>query len=195
MPGLGPMMERCRSSRSARSEGPQPGPEPGRTWCLRFERAGPPDGGPARVSVLPVLVLVPHTPGLGPTGPCVSSALRDPISPDASGTRRQPLGAEPRRGLLGSCGARPGAPGRRPDAFPRGPLACHAPSGSAASACATHTARAPSCPRRLSSLSHTHGGFSPSGMERGMLARPRLRRSWRSRQRPPLRNTGLTALP
>ena len=48
---------------------------------------------------------------------------------------------------------------------------------------------------QLVSLTHS---FSPLGMERGMLARPRLRRSWLRRQppqEPPLRHAGLTALP
>ena len=99
----------------------------------------------------------------------------------------------------------PPASGHRPDAFPRCPLTrATLPAASPQELRATHTTRAPPpCPacRRRSRASQ-----SPSGMERGMLARPRLRRSWRSRgpgdptRDPavlaiPLRHTGLTALP
>ena len=81
----------------------------------------------------------------------------------------------------------PPAPGHRPDAFPCAPLSRAALP--AASPQALRAIRAPQCsayrlfqaPRALTD------SFSPSGMERGMLARPRLRRSWRSRHRPPLR--------
>ena len=98
--------------------------------------------------------------------------------------------------LLNSCGARPHpAAGRMPCRAARSSFACHSPSGFAAGA--SRHPHDPGAPvPRLSSLALSHR-FSPSGMERGMLARPRLRRAWRSRHRPSLRvrHTGLTALP
>ena len=50
--------------------------------------------------------------------------------------------------------------------------------------------------RRLASCSVSlPHSFSPSGWNGECISRPRLRRSWRTRHRPPLRHTGLTALP
>jgi hypothetical protein len=87
------------------------------------------------------------------------------------------------------------------DAHPRRPMAgrlparhahtCHAPSGFAAGA-----SRRPhgQMPTRSASVS-PHHSFSPSGMERGMLFAASAAPVRRSRHRPPLRHTGLTALP
>ena len=97
---------------------------------------------------------------------------------------------------LDSCGAQP-APGRWHDAarpcLPRSPEAASPQAAPLSSGHATvTTTRAPRLVPRHglseSSLAESHTA-SPSSMERGMLTRPRLRRSssWRSRHRTPLR--------
>ena len=93
---------------------------------------------------------------------------------------------------LDSCGAQP-APGRWHDAarpcLPRSPEAASPQAAPLSSGHATvTTTRAPRLVPRHglseSSLAESHTA-SPSSMERGMLTRPRLRRSssWRSRHR------------
>ena len=151
------------------------------------------------MSVLPVLVLVPFCPGLEPRPNGLVFNLKFRISvPYFPSKRESPLQSQPffahaaQSSRLVCC---PPASGRRPDAFrvPRAPGRVRRP----------HSQRLRRRRSRLRaplvvSLPHS---FSPSGMERAMLARPRLprRRSWRSRLLPrgPLRHTpaGLTALP
>ena len=142
-------------------------------------------------SVLPILVHIPHTPGLVPTGLCVSnSAFRVPLLPDRAHVTL--FCAKP-RGLLDPCGARPHPAAGHPDAFPRGPL-----TRAALPAASPQALRAPHDPGasvpRLSSLLFLTASH-PRVWIRECISRPRLRRSWRSRRRPPLRHTGLTALP
>ena len=90
----------------------------------------------------------------------------------------------------------PPASGRRPDAaaFSRAPLSSPG-SGFAAGAAARHPYDSGALVLRLSSLSLTASLHRVWSGE--CISRPRLRRSWRSRHRPPLRHTGLglTALP
>ena len=67
---------------------------------------------------------------------------------------------------------------------------CHAPSSSAACASRHPLEQTPGI--LLRPLPH---GFSPSGWNGELFSWPRLRRSWQTRHRPPLRHTGLTAQP
>ena len=143
------------------------------------------------VSVLPVLVLVPFSPGLEPNGFVFRISV--PLFSIKTGVAT----AIPSLLALATQSSRlvwcPPAPGRWPDASPLAPrsrVALPAASESPqALRAASHTTRrrARPCPACRLSLPHS---FSPSGVERGMLTRPRLRRSWRSRHRPPLRHTG-----
>ena len=129
-----------------------------------------------------------------PTGFCVSSAFLVPILPQFTRSikTRQPLGANHAVSSTRVVPARVLPPAGRLPARPA--LQCHATSCFAAGASRhPHDPGAP-VPRLSSSSFSLSRSFSLSGMERGMLALPRLRRSWRSRHRTPLRHTGLTAL-
>ena len=116
---------------------------------FRIERTVTPDGGPAcqyyRFLSTSLTLLASCRQEF-----CVSiSAFLVPILPDASSTC-QPFRTKPRSLLDSWC---PPAPGRRPDAFPRGPLSRNTlPAASPRALCATHTTRAPPCP----ACRHTH---------------------------------------
>ena len=152
------------------------GQEREQTWFFLIEQTGPPEGGPVRVSPpcsCPHFCPHPSRPRadrhfvfrFSVPDHCITS---QPFCENhaVSSTHVVPSSTLPPAGCLP---ARPA-------------FACYAPSGFAAGA-SRHPHDPDSPVPRLSSLSLSHS-FSPSGMERGMLALSRLRRSWRSRHRP-----------
>ena len=112
-------------------------------------RSGPGTNRPARrrsgraVSVIPVLVLGPFSPGLEPNGFVFRISV--PLFSEPS-KRESPLRLQP---LCACCTVSPTvwcppASGHRPDAFPRAPLSRAAlPAASPQALRATHTIRAP----------------------------------------------------
>ena len=126
-------------------------------------------------------------PGFVPTGKHVCG----PLSFIIRGNLHWLAFARPPKASIGSSWyTRPRRPpaGRLPA---RHAHACHAPSGSAAGASRHHSdrltfsSRAVSLSKQLLTL----------GLERGMYRGLGCASAWRSRHRPPLRQTGLTALP
>ena len=173
--------------RSSRSGGPGVGQEPGRTWFILIERTGPPDGGPARFNLLPIPFHFPHTPGSSRSGDIRGQVLerRAEWQNIEVLLKVAPL---PRVILL-FVDPHP----RRPEAgrFPaRHAHTCHAPSGSARSQrLRSHVPRSQRLRLRrftpstrtdallLCFVSLSQLQVSPSRMNQGMRARPRLHRS------------------
>ena len=150
--------------------------------CRRFRCAHPPFSLctsptlPARADRLSCFFSVP--------GSDIYQPLQKPSSLLRSHQDRLILvDAHPRRPLIGRVPARHAHTG-------------HAPSGSAAGASRHPLGLLRESDRRLASCSVSLPHcFSSSGWNGECISRPRLRRSWRSRHRSPLRHTGLTALP
>ena len=187
-PPVGPVRSTPERTKSFFPKRRSVGPEPGRTWFFRIERTGRPAAvRPVSIPLFGSLSTSLTLPGFVPTGKHVCG----PLSFIIRGNLHWLAFARPPKASIGSSWyTRPRRPpaGRLPA---RHAHACHAPSGSAAGASRHHSdrltfsSRAVSLSKQLLTL----------GLERGMYRGLGCASAWRSRHRPPLRQTGLTALP